>query len=228
MKNTHLNTLFEIFIDPQSASQRLNTPMAWLVPLIVVGITGIVLGFANLPALTTVLERSLPPGLSPEQIQQTLANFTFFQKIGYVLFPLITLIKWSFLSSLLFMSCVILDIKVTFKQLFALIAQCAVLMLLQDLVAHLIVRLRGAEAETIADLVPKLGLDLFLYGFSHTLGKTLMTIIGYFSIFNIWYIVVLFLSISYLGRCSKPRAFIACIPVWFLPLCLAVGITWLS
>ena len=220
--------LFEIFIDPQSASQRLSTPIAWLVPLIVVGITGIVLGFANLPTLTNVLERSLPAGLSPEQVQQTLANFKLFQKIGYALFPLITLIKWSFLSSLLFMSCVILDIKVTFKQLFALIAQCAVLMLLQDLVAHLIVRLRGAEAETIADLVPKLGLDLFLSGFSHTLGKTLMTIIGYFSIFNIWYIVVLFLSISYLGRCSKPKAFIACIPVWFLPLCLAVGITWLS
>ncbi|MCI0660935.1 MAG: YIP1 family protein [Acidobacteria bacterium] len=228
MKNRHLNMLVEIYIDPQSASQRLNTPTAWLVPLTVVGITGIVLGFANLPTLTNVLERSLPAGLSPEQVDQTLTNFILYQKIGYVLLPLITLIKWSFLSSLLFMSCVLLDIKVTFKQLFALIAQCAVLMLLQDLVAHLIVSLRRAEAETVADLVPKLGLDLFLSGFSHTLGKTLMTVIGYFSIFNIWYIVVLFLSISYLGRCSKPKAFIACIPVWFLPLCLAVGLSWLS
>src|SRR5215510_11683155 len=228
MENKYLNMLVDVFIDPQSASQRLNTLSAWLVPLTVVGIAGIVLGFANLPILTNVLERSLPAGLSPEQVHQTLRNFMLFQKIGYALFPLITLIKWSFLSSLLFMSCVILDIKVTFKQLFALIAQCAVLMLLQDLVAHLIVRLRGAEAETIADLVPKLGPDLLLSGFSQTLGKTFMTIIGYFSIFNIWYIVVLFLSISYLGRCSKPRAFIACIPVWFLPLCLAVGITWLS
>jgi hypothetical protein len=123
---------------------------------------------------------------------------------------------------------VLLDIRVAFKQLFTLIAQCALLMLAQDLIVHLIIRIRGDEVETIADLIPKLGLDLVLSGFGQTLGKTFMTILGYFSIFNVWYIVVLFVSISYLGKCSKGKAFLATFPVWFFPLCLAIGISWLN
>jgi hypothetical protein len=224
----YINMLIDIFIDPRSSSQRLNARSAWLIPLIATGIAGTILGFANLPILARVLEQNLPAGLSEEQAHQAVTNILFYQKIGYALFPLITFIKWAFLSSLLFMSCVLLDIKVTFKRLFALIAQCALLMLLQDLTVHLIIRLKGSEVGSIAELVPKLGLDLLLHLLGQNLDKTLMTIIGYFSIFNIWYIVVLFLSISYLGQCSKLKAFIACIPVWFLPLCFAVGISWMN
>src|SRR5262245_246051 len=220
--------LFEVLIDPKSAASRLNKVSSWLLPWTVVGIVGILLGIETLPILIRVLEGNLPVGLSEDQAHQMITNIIFYQKIGYALLPLITVIKWMVLSSLLFLSCVLLDIKVSFKQLFTLIAQCAVLMLLQDLTTHLIIRLRGTQVETIADLLPKLGLDLILFSFGLTLDKTLMTIFGYFSIFNIWYIVVLFLSIAYLGRCSKAKAFIACIPVWFLPLCLAIGISWLN
>jgi Yip1 domain len=220
--------LIDIFIDPRSSSQRLNARSAWLLPLIAIGIAGTILGFANLPILARVLEQNLPAGLSEEQAHQTVTNILFYQKIGYAFFPLITFIKWALLSSLLFLSCVLLDIKVSFKRLFALIAQCALLMLLQDLSVHLIIRLKGSEVGTIAELMPKLGLDLLLDLLGQNFDNTVMTIIGYFSIFNIWYIVVLFLSISYLGGCSKVKAFIACIPVWFLPLCFVVGISWLN
>jgi hypothetical protein len=228
MIKEYLAIIIDIFIDPQRSSQRLNNTSNWLLPLTVVGIVGTILGFANLPIITNLIERNLPAGLSEEQAQRMVANIIFYQKIGYALFPLITVIKWAILSSLLYLACVLLDIRVAFKQLFTLIAQCALLMLAQDLIVHLIIRIRGDEVETIADLIPKLGLDLVLSGFGQTLGKTFMTILGYFSIFNVWYIVVLFVSISYLGKCSKGKAFLATFPVWFFPLCLAIGISWLN
>lgn len=53
-------------------------------------------------------------------------------------------------------------------------------------------------------------------------------LVSYFSVFNIWYIVALTLALSFLGGCSKTKAFVAVIPTWLLPLSLVVGLAWLS
>jgi hypothetical protein len=125
---------------------------------------------------------------------------------------------------ILSLSCTLLEIKTSFKTLFALMAQCSLLLFLQDTIVYAIIRLRGTQAQTVAELTPRLGLDLFLSGVS----KPVMALIGYFSVFNIWYIVTVTFVLSFLGACSKKKAFFAAIPVWLFPLCLVVGLAWLN
>jgi Yip1 domain len=216
--------LFDILLDPESAAQRLNHKAAWLYPLLIVGLGGIALGLANLPLLTRLIEASLPTGLTNEQIEHTLRNARTYQRIGIFFTPVMLLFKWAILAWILFMSCVLADIKVSFKHLFALLAQCSLLLFLQDLTIYIIIRLKGDQAQSIADMTPRLGLDLILTGLS----KPMAALVGYFSVFNIWYIVALTLALSFLGGCSKMKAFIAIIPTWLLPLCLVVGLAWLS
>jgi hypothetical protein len=44
------------------------------------------------------------------------------------------------------------------------------------------------------------------------------TVLNFFSIFEIWYLVILVFGLSYLAKCSKGQAFAAITPAWLLPL----------
>jgi hypothetical protein len=50
----------------------------------------------------------------------------------------------------------------------------------------------------------------------------LLAFVNFFSIFEIWYIVILGLSLAYLTGSSKGKAFAAITPAWLIPLLLAV------
>lgn len=216
--------LFDILFDPESAARRLHRNAAWLYPLLIVGLGGVALGLANLPLQARLIEANLPAGLSPEQTENAMRSVLSYQKAGVFLAPLALLLKWALLAWILFMSCVLMEIKTSFKHLYCLLAQCSLLLFLQDLTASIIIRLKGAQSLSVADLTPRLGLDLFLTGLS----KPMTALIGYFSVFNIWYIVTLTLALSCLGACSWRKAFLAAAPVWLLPLCLMVGLAWVS
>lgn len=219
-----LFNLFDIFLDPATAARRLNTTISWLYPLLIVGLGGIAIGFASISITRAVIEQGLPAGLPDDQAQQVVESFFKYHNIGIMLTPLLLLVKWSLSAWILWMSCVIAEIRVGYKNLFALLAQCSLLVFLQDLAVYTILRLGSDRVQTAADLAPRLGFDIFITGLS----KPVMAGLGYFSFFNLWYIVILTLALSYLGRVSKGRAFLATIPVWFLPMCLTVGIAWLG
>jgi uncharacterized membrane protein YfhO len=91
---------------------------------------------------------------------------------------------------------------------------------LQELTAFTVINLRANEPQKLSDLSPALGLDLVLNGLS----KPMMALVSYFSVFNIWYIIVLSLGLSFLSGCAKSKAFLATIPNWLLPLGIALGV----
>ncbi len=212
--NNNLFNIFNIVTDPKGVVDRLNQRSSWLFPLAVVGAGTFLIGMANSHLLVRVVENSLPIGLPEEQAKQTLDSVLRYQKLGVYFSPLGIAIKWLALSALLFLSCIILDIKVKYKKLFALVSQCGYIIFIQDLMVFLIIRLKGDSVQSVNDLSPQLGLDLFL----SDLSKPLMLILNYFSFINIIYIILLTIMLSILGKCSKVRAFAATIPIWLLPL----------
>jgi fumarate reductase subunit C len=50
----------------------------------------------------------------------------------------------------------------------------------------------------------------------------LFGLVNYFSIFTIWYLIVLTFGMAALGKSSKGKAFFAITPAWVLPLLLRV------
>lgn len=178
------------------------------------------IGFINLPLLGRVIGSNLPPGIPEEEIKRTIESILRYQRIGVYLTPVGVLLKWLCLSASLFMSCILLDLKADFKHLFGLVSQCGLITFLQELANFLIIRARGGLIRTIDDLSPRLGLDLILTG----LGKPLMLTLNYFSIFNLWHIVILTFGVASLCHCTKLRAFVATIPTWLLPLAFALSL----
>ncbi|MGH9825522.1 MAG: YIP1 family protein [Blastocatellia bacterium] len=216
--------LMDVFVDPQNTASYVQNKHAWVIPSVVIGIGGIFLGLASLPLTLQVVQHNLPTGLSGEQIQQTIDNLARFQRIGVMLTPVVFILKSLISAWILYTACVLLDIRTGYRKLFSLVTQCAMILFLQDLTVYTIIKLRGAEVRSITDLTPGLGLDLLLHGSS----KPVMAVVSYFSVFNIWYIVMLSLTLSFLSGCSKKRAFVATIPNWLFGLFLCVGVAWLA
>jgi hypothetical protein len=210
----------DILIDPESAVKRLDGTPAWVWPLLLTSIGAAIIGLAWLPIMLRVLEQSLLLGVPEDQARDILNSFVKYQYVSVALGPLLLLLKVALSTWLLYMSCILLNVRATVRQLFALLAQCSLITLLELLTVYTITRLRGADVQSPVDLMPGLGLDLLI----HPASAPLLILIRYASVFNVWYVVVLSLGLAYLSGCSKKKAFAATIPVWLIPLLLNLGL----
>lgn len=216
--------MFDVLVDPGAAAGRIERRASWVLPLALVGAGSILLGFAILPLTLRVVDQNLPVGIPEDQLQRSLSTAVTVQRIGIALSPVSLIVKWGMGAGILYMSCVILDLRVTFKRLFALLAQCSLIPFLQDMTAFTIIRFRGHSIQKITDLAPAMGLDIFI----RDLSKPLMAVVSYFSAFNLWYIVVLSIGLSAISGCTKKKAFLATVPNWLLPLGITMGIAALT
>jgi hypothetical protein len=72
----------------------------------------------------------------------------------------------------------------------------------------------------MAELRPALGLDIFL---PEGTNKYATAFLGYFSIFEIWWIVMVVLVFSTSFRVSKGKAFAAVLPLVMVSILLRIG-----
>jgi hypothetical protein len=73
----------------------------------------------------------------------------------------------------------------------------------------------------MAELRPALGLDIFL---SEGTNKDATAFLGFFSIFEIWWIVMMALIFSTAFRVSKGKAFAAILPLVIVSILLRVAV----
>lgn len=72
----------------------------------------------------------------------------------------------------------------------------------------------------MAELRPALGLDIFL---PEGTNKYVTAFLGYFSIFEIWWIVMMVLVFSVAFRVNKGKAFAAVLPLVAVSILLRIG-----
>jgi hypothetical protein len=103
-------------------------------------------------------------------------------------------------------------VKATFRQLFNLAAGCSLISVLESIAIIVILRAKG-EVSSVAELRPALGLDIFL---PEGTNKFLVAVLGYFSVFQIWWIVMLALVFAAAFRVDKSKAFLVIAPLVLL------------
>jgi len=87
-------------------------------------------------------------------------------------------------------------------------------------IAGVIILESKGEVSTMAELRPALGIDIFL---PEGTNKLVTAFLGYFSVFEIWWIVMMVLTYSLAFRVTKGRAFLAILPLILLSILLRVG-----
>ncbi|HMF74145.1 MAG TPA: YIP1 family protein [Bryobacteraceae bacterium] len=204
------------YIDPEAAARRVRTKWFWIGPLAVVSIVAIIVGTLVIPIVQHVMEIApLPPGASPEQYQKEMAIGLMIQKVLFTyLAPVLAAMILSLEAGILLATSSVLGVKANFRSLFNLVSGCALILMLEQIAGIVILKAKG-DISSVAELRPPMGLDIFL---PEGTNKFLLAFLGYFSIFEIWWIVMLVLIFAAAFRVSKGKAASVVAPMVLLGL----------
>ncbi|MBV9768643.1 MAG: YIP1 family protein [Bryobacterales bacterium] len=211
--------MFDAFIDPAGTAKRVPAPLSWLWPVIVLSIIYIVFGYLMAPyALALVDAQLVQRNLAPEQIERArnithvITQFTIPATPLFVI-GLLALFAW-----LVGLVGSMVGLRARFRNVFSLMAACSLIPALQYIANYIVIRAKGDEITSQEQLISPFGLDLVI----QNVHGVLLAILNFFSIFEIWYLLVLTFGLAYLTKSTKGKAFAAITPAWLIPLFLRI------
>lgn len=208
------------FIDPAGAAPRIFSKWFWVGPLIVFSIVSIGASSMMMPIMRHVMEIApIPPNVPPEQYRRSMEMGLKIQGIAVYLAPVIGAVLFAIQAAILLGMSSIMSVPAKFRSMFNLVAGCSLIQLLASIAGLIILKAKG-DVSTMAELRPALGLDIFL---SDSSNKFLAAFLGYFSVFEIWWIVMIVLILSAAFRITKGKAFAVVLPLILLNVVLRVG-----
>jgi len=207
--------ILNFFLDPAKAAKYVFRKWFWVGPLIIVGAISLITYYLTLPMIQHVLDITPPPANTPpEQYQRGVEIGMMIQRVVAFVMPVIIGVIWVVGALIMFAMCSVLSVNAKFLNLFNAVAGCSVIQLLGAIAGFIILKVKG-EVSTMAELRPALGIDIFL---PEGTNKYAVALAGYFSVFEIWWIVMMVLVLSAAFRISKGKAFAVVVPLILLNL----------
>jgi hypothetical protein len=211
--------MLNVFVDPKATARRIPAPLSWLWPLIVLSVLYGVFTYLMLPYTMQLIDLRLSQqNTPPEQAER--ARDLVHAIYGFLpaFTPVITILVVMLVALLVCGMGSIAGLKTKFRDVFSLMAACQVVSSLQIIAMYIVLHAKGDEITSQEQLTPPFGLDIFL----QNIHGALFALINFFSIFEIWYLIVATLGLAYLAKTSKGKAFFALTPAWLLPVLLRV------
>jgi len=210
--------MFNAFVDPKGLAKSVPAKLSWLWPLIIVTIVFVVFGYLMLPFTMQLVDSQMAQQNIPaerletaQKVAHTIANATV------VATPVIVILILMLLSWLVSVTGSIVGMRIKFRDVFSIAAACSMISCLQYAASYIVLRAKGDEITTRDQLTPPFGLDIFIPAHG-----ALLAVLNFFSIFEIWYLIIFGLTLAYLTNSSKGKAFFALTPAWLLPLIFRV------
>jgi hypothetical protein len=215
--------MLNVFVDPKTTAKDVPAPLSWLWPLITLTIIYIVTGYLMLPYIMNLIDVRINQQISQqntpvEQAERARTVAHAIYQFYPLAIPVIVVVFILFFGWLVSAMASMAGLRTKFRDVFSLMAACSLIPALQSIATYIVLRAKGDEITSQDQLTPPFGLDIFL----QNIHGGLLGLVNFFSIFQIWYLVVLTLALAYLGKSSKGKAFFAITPAWLLPLVIRV------
>jgi hypothetical protein len=206
--------MFNVFIDPAATAKAVRAPWAWLWPLIITSIASIIYGMFFTPLMMDTMRKYPPNGVSGAQLDQAMHFTEIVTRVSFFLSPLLIAGVTALFAALIMLTASMISMRVKFRDIFSLMSVCSLINVLQIIASYFVLKAKADEIGSMQQLQPAFGLDIF---FGELKGP-LFAILNYFSLFQVWYLVILGLSLAFLTGSSKGKAFAAITPAWLIPL----------
>lgn len=221
---TDLAAMANVFIDPSATVKSIDRKLLWLWPIILTGIVATILAVTVAPMSVQLAMQNQAQlqQMSADQMQRAMSIGTLVAKIMAYLAPVWMVVILLILSGLLMAACNVMSMKATFRQLFTLLSVCSLIPMLQVVATYVVIHAKAGQIQSVEELSPPFGLDILLGAGG---SKYLVAALHYFSLFQVWYLVVLAIGLAALTKSSKGKAFAAVTPIWLLPLLITLVAT---
>ncbi|MFN0106272.1 MAG: YIP1 family protein [Bryobacteraceae bacterium] len=214
-----LLAILNVFIDPAETVRRIQgNKLAWLPPILLGGLIMAFYNYSIAPMAMQVMRNDPPAGLDPAKLDQMVSTMQTMARFSAITAPMMFAVMTLIGAALIFAMCVIFTVNVRFPDLYNLMAHVGLINAVQMLAHYIALKGKG-ELMSLKELVPGFGLDIFL---SEGAPKLLTGLLGFFSIFTIWHIVMLGIGFAALARIGKGKAFLVTAPSWILGLIFAL------
>jgi hypothetical protein len=206
--------MFNAFVDPQGLAKAAKAKLFWLWPLIVVSIIFIVFGYLMMPYTLQLGEVRLAQQNVPPERLENARNMTrtITQAIVYVV-PVFIVLFTMLGAWLVGVTGSMVGLRAKFRDIFSIMMGTSLIASLQYIATYIVLRSKGDEITSQEQMTPAFGLDIFIPAHG-----VLLAILNFFSIFQIWSLVILALALASLAGASKGKAFAAITPAWVIPL----------
>jgi len=195
--------MFNFYIDPQASAKLITHKLFWIGPVIVVAIVMLVTGVMSMPVVERVLTNlPPPPNVPPDQFQRQMEIGLIVQKVIVYLSPIVLIIMDAIFAGILMGSSAVAQVKTRFLWLFNLMAGLGLISMLEFIARTAVIHLK-TDISTLAELQPPLGLDIFI---PEGANRFLTAFVGFFSVFQIWSLVMMVLIYSAAFKVSKGKA----------------------
>lgn len=210
--------MFNAFVDPVGLAKAVKAKWFWLWPLIIMLIVFIVVGNLMLPYSLQLMDAKMAErGMPPEQLENAKNMAHKFAPIGVIITPIFIVLFVMLGAWLVTVTGSILGVRAKFRDVFSISMACTLIGCLQYIATYIVVRSKGDEIVNQEQLTPAFGLDIFVPAHGIPLA-----ILNFFSIFEIWSIVIFGLAVAALTGASKGKAFAAITPAWLVVLILRI------
>lgn len=208
--------MFNVFVDPAGLARAVKAKLFWLWPLILTLIVFIVVGNLMLPYSTQLMDAKMAErGMPPEQLENAKNMAHKFAPIGTMVTPIFIVLFVMLSAWLVTVTGSVLGVRAKFRDVFCIAMATTLIGCLAYIATYIVVRSKGDEIVNAEQLTPAFGLDIFIPAHGIPLA-----ILNFFSIFEIWSLVIYGLALAALTGASKGKAFAAITPAWLLFLIL--------
>jgi fumarate reductase subunit C len=215
--------MLNAFVDPKATAQRVPAPLSWLWPVITLIVIYGVSGYLMLPYTINLIDLRMTQQMSQQNTPAEQAERA--RNIAHMIYqflpaatPVFVILFLLLFAWLVIAMGSIAGLRAKFRDVFSLMAACSLIPALQTIATYIVVHTKGDEITSQEQLTPPFGLDIFL----QDIHGALFALVNYFSIFQIWYLIVLTLGLAHLAKTSKGKAFFAITPAWVVPLIIRV------
>ncbi len=213
-KGGFLSSIVDIFVDPFKVFARIDAGLSWWKPFVLVSAVTMIMSYFTLPLQQKLIELN-PRGMSEEQLQSAVEGFGKYAALGLILVPIGMIIFYLIVAGIAHLAINLMSSRSNFKKTLSLISFCGIIMIIEQIISTVVLRMRGVESvESAADAKFSLSLAPLLGEGKGLLGAVLQSL----SIFSIWYYVVLILGIAAIFRISRKAAIVPVLPIWILSI----------
>jgi Yip1 domain len=212
--------MWNFLLDPEGAAKRVHSKWFWVGPVIVFSVVSAIASYLLMPIVQHVLAVApLPEGASPEQYQKGIEMSLMIQRIFMWFMPVYALAIFAVQAGILLGGSAVMGVKAKFGQLFNLVAGASLIQMVAGIASVIVMKAKG-DVSTLAELRPAMGLDIFL---PEGTNKYVAAFVGYFSVFEIWWIVMLVLIFAAAFAVKKSKAIAVVAPLVLLSILYKVA-----
>ncbi|HLK20668.1 MAG TPA: YIP1 family protein [Bryobacteraceae bacterium] len=206
--------MFNAFVDPAGLAKAAKAKLFWLWPLILLCIIFFIVGNLMLPYSLQLGEARLAQQNVPPERLESARNMTrIITSVVVYLIPVFIVLFNLLIGWLINVTGSMVGLKAKFRDVFSILMATSLIGSLQFIATYIVLRTKGDEITSQEQMSPAFGLDIFIPAHG-----VLLAILNFFSIFEIWSLVILALALASLTGSTKGKAFAAITPAWVIPL----------